>query len=176
MTDKIITRERIVALSHVSHWRGWTKRPYSVGEHTAVGLHAMNWFKRPVEQMRRWCLHDIHETEVVGDVPTPDKREYMNEKYFTAVEEFDFRLGVEAGCTDFFWWEDQGVKDVDWKILLVENDLIRFEPSPSIPSPDYSDPFQHHIRNCIQRQTFATSDRVIIMWNKLAYRFGWDEI
>lgn len=175
MTE-IITRERIIAMSHISRWRGWTTRPYSVGEHTAIGAFAADWFKRQREQCRRWWLHDFHETEIIGDVPTPDKKAYANADYYVAVEEFDMRLGIEAECSEFVWWNDIGVKAIDRKMLLVENDLITLRKDPDLPAPNYDDAMQKLMKDLITNATFSTSDRVVEYWNKEAWKYGWREV
>ena len=177
MTDKIVTRERITAMCHINRWRGWTTRPYSVGEHVAIGANTMSWFSRPAEQMQRWWMHDMHETEIIGDVPTPDKCMYVNAAYDAAVEEFDVRLGAEMGLGDL-WWRDKGVKDIDRKVLIVENELIAVRKDPALPEPDHSDPMvQDMVANMlVGKLVWSTPDSVIRLYNKHALMYGWEQI
>lgn len=175
----IITKDRITALCNLNRWRGWTKRPYSVGEHTAIGAWVLDWFKYPDEVVKRWWMHDMHETEVIGDVPTPDKNAYVNVAYDVAVEDFDTQLGAEMGLGDL-WWRDAAVKKFDRKMLLIENDLIALRKDPALPAPAYDiDPMLVMIRDIIETPSFAGERglaEVINYYSRDAKRFGWEAV
>lgn len=175
MTEQIITRNRLTALCNINRWRGWTVRPYSVGEHTAVGAWVLDWFKRPDVQVERWWPHDMHETEIVGDVPTPDKKLYMTSDYHLACRNFDVLVGDEMGLNSE-WWNDYNIKQFDRKMLIVENDLIALCKDPEIPAPDYDEPMTGMIRDVIVNGTFSSTERVIEAYNRDARRFGWSEV
>lgn len=178
MTDQIITRERLKALSQINRWRGWTRRPYSVGEHTAIGAYVMDWFKIGDKYVKRWWMHDMHETEIVGDVPTPDKAKYMRLSYDHAVEDFDTRLGEEMGLCDGrpLWWRCPKVKQMDRTMLLVENDFMAVNRDESLSRCDTSHPIVDMVINLIGAETFATPDRVIDLWNKNVWKYGWEKV
>ena len=172
MSEQIVTQQRITALCNIARWRGWTNRPFSVGEHTAIGAAVMLWFGRPDTHVKRWWMHDMHETEIVGDVPTPDKARYMNLDYETAIEEFDMRLGDQMGLGDF-WWRDKAVKDFDRNMIIVENALIAMIGDPTLPAPDFKDPVQKMIRDLIIQKTFSDPSDVAKSFNRAAMRYGW---
>ena len=160
----LLTENRLRAMCHLSRWRGWTVRPYSVGEHTAIGASVMMWFKYERSAIRAWWLHDMHETEIVGDVPTPDKRMYMSDRYADDVQVFDWRVGQEAGL-DAVWPLWTSTKHVDRKMLCIENDLIVTRRDDTLPAPDYNDAFQAMIRRHIMERTFADADTVVRLWH-----------
>lgn len=175
MNTKIATRERFTALCRINRWGGWTKRPYSVGEHTAIGAWVANWFKFRDDSIHHWWMHDMHETEIVGDVTTPQKHLYMNEMYFTDVADFDRQLGLGLNFRDG-WWGDATIKRLDRKMLLVENDLIAVNPDPELPAPDYTDALQKEIRSRILGRYYTCPDAVIDAYNRDAKMKGWVEI
>ncbi len=94
---KLLTNERLHAASMINRWGGWVKRPYSILEHSVIGAAiAQEYFDA---DPRPFLLHDLHETEIVGDVPTPHKPLYLNSQYHVAVEDFDNRLWAETGVS-----------------------------------------------------------------------------
>ena len=160
MNNRLLTPERINALSHLSRWRGWTKRPYSVLEHCCVGANVLQWFKWSSGLQRKWWLHDLHETEIVGDVPTPDKHEYMNQRFDIAVEEFDTALGneVEFGPK---WWRDKTLKKIDRCMLLVENDQLATRKDPLLCKPDYNDPMVTGMYRLIDQRVYDDQAKAV---------------
>jgi len=119
----IITPERIRALSNISRWYGWVKRPFSVLDHTLVGFYACQSAMTSKEQARAWLLHDMHETHIMGDVSTPDKNRYLTLDYDVEVREFDEMLCDEAGLgTD--WRDGAHIKRIDRVMLLAEHETI----------------------------------------------------
>lgn len=171
----IVTRERMQALCHLNRWRGWTTRPYSVGEHVAVGAFVMDWFKRPDKQVAAWWMHDMHETEIMGDIPTPDKDRYMGTSYFNDVEDFDIRLGDEMNLPQL-WWRSPKLKGMDYIMLQVEYTMLVTLSDHSISPPDYDSPFVEAIRNAIGLGVFSDPEKVISYYNKKSWKYGWGEI
>jgi len=124
-------------------------------------------------------MHDMHETEVIGDVPTPDKRMYVNAAYDAAVEDFDMRLGAEMDLGDL-WWRDKGVKDIDHKVLIVENELIAVRKDPALPEPEHMiDPM---VKDMVAymggkgKGVWITPGSVIRLYNKHALMYGWEQV
>jgi len=124
--------KRINAASHISRWRGWTNRPYSILEHMVVGVEVMADMGMPVEDQRWFLLHDMHETEIIGDVPTPDKMLYCNTLFHAACQEFDNalmsrqRVPVRNGRV---------VKAMDKDMMIVEHHCIasrRYDDFPAL--------------------------------------------
>lgn len=130
----ILRIERIIAMGNLNRWNGWTVRPYSVLEHTVIGVELMR--DSGIDQHAQLCflMHDVHETEFCGDIPTPDKARFMGDDYTAAVEEFDTRLGAEVGLSGR-WWRNPIIHDMDHAAKIAENDAIRYERLDCYPMP-----------------------------------------
>ncbi len=83
---------RLRAAANINRWMGWTTRPYSILEHMIVGTETMDEMGLPLSAQRLFLIHDLHETEFVGDVPTPHKRLYCNQHFDAACDAFDADL------------------------------------------------------------------------------------
>lgn len=164
---KLITQERLRALCHLSRWRGWTVRPYSVGEHTAIGANVMRRMDLNREIIKSWWLHDMHETEIGGDIPRPDKRVIVNDAYRDMVADFDHRIGIEAGLPEGVWNCHYVVTGMDQMMLEVENDLITTRRDLSLSKPDYESRMVKMIRDLIHDATFSTFDSVRREWREV---------
>jgi hypothetical protein len=92
----LLTPNRIIAASRNCRFNGWTSRHYSILEHMVIGTHVLRATGAPRNVQRGFLLHDFEETEVVGDVPSPDKALYMNADYYRAVEAFDRLLCLDV--------------------------------------------------------------------------------
>ena len=161
-----ITPQRLTALCQINRWRGWTVRPYSVGEHCAIGAYVLEWFKRSRIEVVAFWLHDMHETEVIGDVPRPDKARFVNAEYHAAVDLFDAHLGNAAGLSRG-WQSDKALKRMDMLMMRVENDIISVNRDPDLTTPDYrTDPMAEMIRECIEDRTFDTPEKVVSLWDR----------
>lgn len=145
----IITRRRLNAMCNINRWYGDTTRPFSIMEHTAIGAHVAVWFRWSPLAQRCWWLHDIHESEICGDVSTPDKSLYTGDDYTNAVREFDDLLGFEVDGMPMHWWEDPVIRIMDTMMRDVENDLIVVGKRQGVPAPNYNDPRQKMIRELI---------------------------
>lgn len=115
----LITEQRLIAASHENRWRGWTHRPISVLEHSVVGATLCVDIGRP-DGVVPFLLHDLHETEFCGDVPTPDKAAYLGVDYHTAVVEFDTRLAHEAGLMGAAALRTDLVEQIDHVMKVAE--------------------------------------------------------
>lgn len=163
MTQVIITPQRIDALNQINRWRGWTVRPFSVLEHTMIGWHVIDWFKWSDQAKRHWLMHDMHETEIVGDVPTPDKAAYMNAAYFQAVTEFDVTLAREVGF-HMEWFDALPIKVTDRRMFIAENHLIASRADPTAPPYDDRDPMVKMMADLIRSETYAGEAAVTAFW------------
>lgn len=135
---RLLTLDRLQAAAHINRWRGWTKRPYSILEHQLIGAQAMMIMVHVRnEDIRAFMVHDMHETEVIGDVPTPDKKLYCNTMFDIACENFDTKLGAELDLGPM-WWRKEPVKWMDRQMLLVENVEMSTRPDPELPKPEWT--------------------------------------
>ena len=137
--EPIVTRKRIEVLCNISRWGGWVNFPYSVGDHTLNGLAMLMAQDAPKNTQVGWLMHDLHETEFVGDIPTPHKTLYTNERYRNDVEAFDIRLGEEIGLDDR-WWTNPRIKAIDKMSLIVENAIVYSGNDETIPTPSKTEP------------------------------------
>jgi hypothetical protein len=158
----LLTLDRLHAAANINRWRGWTKRPYSILEHQLIGaqvmLDVMSADRQLVEQ---FMVHDMHETEVIGDVPTPDKKMYCNTMFDIACEDFDMTLGIELNLPSR-WWTDKSVKWMDRQMLLCENDHMSTRPDPSLHAPDWT-----LIQGEIKKRLKYPSPNVVASWLQL---------
>jgi len=150
----VITVGRVMAMSHISRWRGWTDRPFSILEHSMIGYEVATWFKWPEIECKKWLLHDVHETEIIGDVPTPDKKIYCNESYHAACGSFDATLSFEFDLP-VTWMRSPYVKRMDRMMRDVEHDTIATIADPGTPVPNYRDGALKMIRDEIRSARFA---------------------
>lgn len=87
----LLTRERVVALSRLNRYCGWTTRPFSVLEHSVIGAKLT-----PNRTLQKaFLLHDFEES-VFGDIISPVKRKYMPAAYYMDVEAWVRDLAVET--------------------------------------------------------------------------------
>lgn len=91
----LINDERVRAANNIMRWRGWMTRRYSILEHMVVGAAVMERFGISEEAQLLFLLHDMHETEYIGDVPTPHKMLYCNTQFRADCLSFDTRLWAE---------------------------------------------------------------------------------
>lgn len=115
----IITDERLIAASRTYRFGGWTTRPYSILEHMVIGAIRLKEEGFNAAAWGGFLLHDIEETELVGDVQSPHKDKYMNQLYFLHVKDFNVDLAAEAGM---------GSKRLDSPMVKkMDDDLWRVE-------------------------------------------------
>lgn len=162
---------RLKAAANICRWRGWTTRHYSILEHMIVGTEALNKIGAP-ENVQRWfLLHDMHETEFCGDIPTPDKALYCNIAFDLACEAFDDNLRDIYGAlvrmnTD----ERLIVKQMDETMAVVEHAAISSRILPDMPRPIW-DETQTAILRLIPK---AVPPPVVLIsqWHRQAKRLG----
>lgn len=135
---KLITTERLIAAGHINRWRGWTTRPFSILEHMVLGTTAASICGWSKDVQLKFLVHDLHETEIIGDVPTPHKRLYVNDAFHDACVGFDFQLGAEINLRGE-WWEDPHLKKLDRIMRDVEEQAIRLDSTSSISCTEHGD-------------------------------------
>lgn len=162
---------RLMAAAHICRWRGWTKRHYSILEHMIVGTEALHQIGA-AENVQRWfLLHDMHETEICGDIPTPDKAKYCNIDFDLACEAYDDTLHetygdlVKLGNADRMM-----VKYMDEMMAIVEHAVVSSRICPEMPRPDWGI-VQTAIRDAIPR-TAPPALVLIAQWHRHAKRLG----
>jgi hypothetical protein len=119
----LLTPARISAASRICRFGGWTTRHYSILEHQVVGCIALRQMDAPPDVQKAFLIHDMHETEIVGDVRTPDKALYLNDRYGHAVAVWDASLCLEIGLP-FGMLRNADVKMMDTITLGVESQLV----------------------------------------------------
>jgi hypothetical protein len=120
----LLTQNRIIALSRINRYAGWTSRHYSVLEHSVIG--AMLCAHQPDVQ-RTFLLHDMEET-VFGDIISPVKHRYMSAQYYQDVGTWNRDLATEAAVP--FWsisslavkWVDAVMMVAEWQTVYVGED------------------------------------------------------
>ena len=162
--------ERLRAASHISRWRGWTHRPYSNLEHMNTGTEVLRRMRMPESVQRLFLIHDMHETEVIGDVPTPDKVLFCNDRFRNACNSFDRALFKTLSMSPSQY--DIGiVAHLDRDMAIVEHDTLVTRRCPEIPDPNWDKPEHEEIRNIL-----ITSGGVSVnhptVWINHAYRLG----
>ena len=115
----LLTNERLRALHNVNRWGGWLLRPYSVLEHTLIGADMLE-AKGETSSIRPFLLHDMEESEFLGDVRTHHKAKYLTAKYNYDVERWKQAMCLEAGI---YLSELSGgwVKYADHSMLYAEH-------------------------------------------------------
>lgn len=160
--DTIITKDRIKAASHINRWRGWTTRPYSILEHMVIGTWALRYIGADTDAQRAFLIHDLHETEIVGDVPRPDKARYMNERFHDECRLFDMQLADELKITQG-WSLNRNARDMDMMMMVVEHEFIAVPHVPSLDHFDQNDRPQRFIADCIVKDD-ASGEKAIDAW------------
>ena len=133
---QIITENRIAAASHITRWRGWVNRSFSILDHMVIGAEILRFIGRSDRVVKQFLVHDMHETQFVGDITTPDKARYCNGQYHRDVTDFDFALGDEMGWSGERWWMNAHVKSMDEIMKRVENVEVRVKALPEIELPN----------------------------------------
>jgi len=158
MSSPIITPERIIAASNICRWRGWMKTRISLTRHMRATAGAILELTEDRKLALMSLVHDLHETAIVGDVPTPDKSRYMNALYHQDIQQFDTRLAHEVGfnvmqrcdpsSTALVFWQDHPtLRTADRAALIVENAhyVMPEHRDPKLPEYDEGSVWQKTI-------------------------------
>jgi 5'-deoxynucleotidase YfbR-like HD superfamily hydrolase len=162
---------RLMAAAHICRWRGWTKRHYSILEHMIIGTEVLNRIGAP-ENVQRWfLLHDMHETEICGDIPTPDKQKYCNIQFDLACEDYDNSLRETYGDLVSLTQADRAmVKHMDETMAIVEHVTVSSRVCPEMPRPDWNE-----AQTLVRQHTPRTTPSVWMLigqWHRQAKRLG----
>lgn len=174
----MITHRNITALGHINRYNGWTRRPYSVLEHTMIGCMVIandtyfrigtvmeSDFARDVT--RGFLIHDLEES-VFGDIIRPTKRRYMTDDYFRDVDDWHNDL------YEWLQWRPtaaaiEKVKRIDDVMICAEINSVTFgiHDNTHIFNPD---DFTHAMADFLIRQKRATMH----WWSE--FMFTWDKL
>jgi hypothetical protein len=164
---------RLKAAAHIARWRGWTKRHYSILEHMILGAAAMEdcGFSRDAQAW--FLLHDMHETEVIGDVPTPHKALYCNDAFHADCDKFDRDLQYSYGLiiTDAVRAD---VARVDEACAVVEYTLMSTRKHPDVPAYTGSALQKAIAERLRNKQPHAWT--LVSQWNDHARRIGLNHV
>lgn len=144
MPEQLITPERISAGRNIIRWRGWMHTRVDIITHSVAMAQAILNLTDDKTVARAALIHDLHETEIVGDVPTPDKARYVNTLYYNAVERFDTMVAYEAGIpvmmdvhgSKIRWVWHPVLRTADRAAVIVENAFYSSRPDPKLPEFD----------------------------------------
>ncbi len=131
MSDDVITIEDIAhTLAQTPRFRGKCRIPYSVGQHSIL----VSTFL-PENIRLAGLMHDAAES-VIGDIPTPMKRElgFMRDGKFVSVKEEEKAiLQTIFQKLEIDWPDEQGwakIKEIDTKMMVTEaRDLLPPPPA-----------------------------------------------
>ena len=145
MPAKLITTDRIRAGCNIIRWRGWMHNPVNIIQHSNNVARAILLMTGDKVLARAGLVHDLHETEYVGDVPTPDKARYMNSLYDEHVYNFDTAIAQEAriptmlnysGIGVIRWCHHETLRAADRAAAIVENRFYSARPDPTMTKFD----------------------------------------
>lgn len=147
----MITRKHIEALANINRFNGWTKRPYSVLEHTVIGTKHALMSGESEAVAKAFMLHDLEEA-VFGDIVRPVKRVFMRDSYFREVDRWNRELTNWAGCEKTTSaLTSIAVKQLDDDMLAAELETIATLSDTGYPF----DPIQHDgIASMIKSEMF----------------------
>jgi hypothetical protein len=129
----LITKSHIEALSNINRFNGWTRRPYSVLEHTVIGTHCALRTGMSENVAKAFMLHDMEEA-VFGDIIRPIKKRLMNDAYFEEVDSWTQRLTEWVGCdAAASCLTSIAVKTLDDDMLAAEIETVATISDPDHP-------------------------------------------
>lgn len=123
--DSIHIPDVLHSLPRINRFIGHSSRPYSVGEHTYLGLIIAERFNYTPLQKLQWFIHDFTEA-YIGDCPTPLKR--ILSKFGEIEELVELAILEHLGLEPLTDEEYRLVKRIDATMLVVEmRDLTHHE-------------------------------------------------
>lgn len=153
----LLTPARIEAAANICRWHGQVKRHYSVLEHSVVGAFALREIGYNHDAVRAFLLHDLEETEFVGDINTPQKALYMNADYFRDVTIWENDL-----------YREQGVGRNLAVVGLMDEVMLRAEYATVSLKEDDEPRTDQWIRICrilIDADEFGTPEQFWQLWH-----------
>lgn len=164
----LLTPARIEQAANICRWQGRVKRHYSILEHSIVGAWTLRSHGYDVDAVRSFLLHDLEETEFVGDIPTPDKAIYMNSDYFRDVRVWENRLFIECGVKRNL----PVIEMMDEVMAQAEYASVSLVPNES----PRTDPMIRWCRVMIDADEFGTPDQWWNLWNNSQITLGFSEV
>lgn len=165
---------RLQAAAHINRWRGWTVRPISILEHMVIGVDIMHLIGMGETEQKLFLIHDMHETEVIGDVPTPDKNRYCNSAFHEACARFDIDLMSRYGIFGADAHDHAMSHLMDHHMSIVEHEMLALVNIDGIePMNRDKHPIQSLIWSALMDdECTRTSQRLIERWLDHAERLG----
>lgn len=114
----MITIDHVTALSRINRFNGWTRRPYSVLEHTVIGTEYALRTGHTLDEARAFLLHDMEES-VFGDIVRPVKQRYVSDLYHHDVSKWNERLCGHLNFDVQHLYSD--------RIVTLDNDMLAAE-------------------------------------------------
>ncbi len=165
MSDVLLTPERITAASHICRWQGWVSRPYSILEHMNIGGFALRELGYGHTAVKAFLLHDLEETEFMGDIRKPDKNKYCTEEYYRDVVAWEKRLYAECGV-ELTGNIAEIVNTMDAAMLEAEWQTVSLRPRER--SSPYTDGVVTFCRALIESDELSTPDMWWQLWTGTA--------
>ena len=163
--------QRLNAAANIARWRGWTSRHYSILEHMVIGTQILDERGASLPAQRMFLLHDMHETEVIGDVPTPDKKMFCNPLFHHACDAFDKQMYDSYGdlCRTTQYERDV-VADMDDAMARIEYATLVTRVVDGMEAPTWT-MLERRIKSCIIRLPLPR-DGLIDAWLWHGRRLG----
>lgn len=131
----LLTKDRVRALANLNRWNGWTRRPYSVLEHSLIGFKVLRDMGYSREAQRGFLLHDLHETEF-SEIITPVKQDFVTHEYHVAVAGWDDMLCRSLGeLTGITRGEDVAHMD----LVMRDAESVSVATAPWKPHVEHAD-------------------------------------
>lgn len=115
--DSIHIPDVLYALPSINRFLGHSSRPYSVGEHTLLGLIVARDLNYTPLQQLHWFIHDFTEA-YVGDCPTPLKR--LLPEFAVIEKQVELAILDKLGLEILSEEEHSFVKRIDATMLILE--------------------------------------------------------
>ena len=156
----LLTHARIEQAANICRWHGTVRRHFSILEHMVIGAWVLRDQGYDADAVRAFLLHDLEETEFVGDIATPHKAIYMNADYFRDVRVWEEELYRQTGVGR----NAAVVEMMDEVMLRAEYATVslKIDPDPR------TDPVIRICRILIDADEFGTPEQWWQLWNDKA--------
>lgn len=127
-SEELVTHERIGALANICRWGGFTRRFYSVCEHSLIGALAARAARMDRDVQLGFLLHDFEESEF-GDKITPLKYRHSSTHYWIDVERFNEILCRQIK-KPMELLDSTVVRSIDRQMAWAESNSVSLRPDP----------------------------------------------
>ena len=156
----LVTIKRIEALSMINRFNGWLDRPYSVLEHTVIGVTMLRHEDAHVDDQRGFLFHDIEESAFT-DMIRPHKEKYMTPLYDVDVAAWNLDLCSGHGMK-LSQITSPLVAEMDNRMLAAEIKAVARVVDPKYP---YNEHLHGDIYSMIRMGSFSDrNDAVDGFW------------